>query len=79
MIDDDKECCKNCKYFSTLKLFQRYVATIGSHGAVCGWKVGIKNDIVSKKEYGCCTVFLEEAERIYETCPTDRCKKWKSK
>ncbi len=79
MIDDDKECCKNCKYFSTLKLFQRYVATIGSHGAVCGWKVGIKNDIVSKKEYGCCTVFLEEAERIYETCPTDRCEKWKSK
>ena len=79
MIDDDKECCKNCKYFSTLKLFQRYVATIGSHGAVCGWKVGIKNDIVSKKEYCCCTVFLEEAERIYETCPTDRCEKWKSK
>lgn len=79
MIDDDKECCKNCKYFSTLKLFQRYVATIGSHGAVCGWKVGIKNDIVSKKEYGCCTVFLEEAERIFETCPTDRCEKWKSK
>ena len=79
MIDDDKECCKNCKYFSTLKLFQRYVATIGSHGAGCGWKVGIKNDIVSKKEYGCCTVFLEEAERIYETCPTDRCEKWKSK
>lgn len=78
-MNDNEERCKNCKYFSTLKLFQRYVATIGSHGAVCGWKVGIKNDIVSKKEYGCCTVFLEETERIYETCPTDRCEKWKSK
>lgn len=79
MIDDDKECCKNCKYFSTLKLFQRYVATIGSHGAVCGWKVGTKCNVISKKEYGCCTVFMEEAGRIYETCSADRCEKWKLK
>lgn len=78
-MNDNEERCKNCKYFSTLKLFQRYVATIGGHGAVCGWKVGIKDNIVSKKEYGCCTVFLEEAKRIYETCPTDRCEKWKPK
>lgn len=78
-MNDNEERCKNCKYFSTLKLFQRYVATIGGHGAVCGWKVGTKCNVISEKEYGCCTVFLEEAGRIYETCSTDRCEKWKLK
>lgn len=72
-MNDNEERCKNCKYFSTLKLFQRYVATIG------GWKVETKCNVISKKEYGCCTVFLEEAGRIYETCSADRCEKWKLK
>ena len=48
-------------------------------GAVSGWKVGTKCNVISEKEYGCCTVFLEEAGRIYETCSADRCEKWKLK
>lgn len=78
-MNENKQCCENCRYFAALELFQRYIGTLGSPGAVCGWEVRIKNDVMSEKEYGCCTVFLEDAKHIYETDSTDICEKWKSK
>ena len=73
-----QECCKNCKYYNTLKLFQRYVGTIGGIGCVCGWEVRT-HDTTDKRDYGCCSVFLKNDSRIYETKESDICELWEEK
>lgn len=69
------ECCKNCKYFSKLNIFYRFVQTIGGPGWVSGWKVGTEKYYGTPVDSFCCTAFplLYNEDAITETLPDDKC------
>lgn len=70
--------CKNCKHFRKLKIFRRIVETLGGHGVVCGWKVGINPNYYNSS--CCCTLFMSENDSpIFETSPEDHCENWEAK
>ncbi len=70
------EKCVNCKYFKELKIYDRYIKTLGGHGVVSGWKVA--QNLLKMSNSKCCIALLEKGI-VLETTEKDICELYKNK